>query len=329
MWRFNPIYKTTIWGGSAIGPFKGAAGAGVPCGHVGESWEVSGLDGDLSEVADGPDSGSTLPELIHKYGAGLMGAECLRRYGCRFPLLVKLLDAAADLSVQVHPDDAMAGRLGLPNGKNEMWYVLRTRPGARLCAGFSRSVSRADYPELVANGDITAHLNFTEVHPHEAYFIPAGTVHALCSGCLVLEIQQSSDVTYRIFDYNRRDKDGRLRQLHTELAMDALHFDGVGSHRIEYDAEPEEGVAPLLTTPQFDVNRIAVERPLTRCYGALDSFKLLCVAEGEVRITSSCGAMDAGQGTVVLAAADERNLRLTPLSGSAVIIETYINPHSK
>lgn len=324
MWSFLPIYKQTVWGGSAIAPFKGARTG--PTEGVGESWEVSGLEGNLSVVADGPDRGLTLPELIDRYGAALMGRAHLQRFGRRFPLLVKLLDAARDLSVQVHPDSRMAGVQGLPNGKDELWYVLQTRPGARLCAGFSREVSRDDYPALVEGGQITEHLNYRSVAPGEAYYIPAGTVHALCAGCLVLEIQQSLDVTYRIFDYQRPDKDGHLRELHTELAMDALHFGPARSTRLDYDRRAEK--AELLRSPQFNVNRLRLPGPMTQRYGTLDAFKLLCVAQGAATLASSSGNVTARQGSVLLVGADERNVRMTPLEDDTIIIETFIDPQN-
>ena len=218
MWTFLPILKSTIWGGDSIAPFKGIKTDKTA---IGESWEISGVEGDESVVAAGPDKDMTLTALIDKYGEKLLGKKNFQRFGNRFPLLVKIIDAAQDLSVQVHPDDDMARRLGQANGKTEMWYVLKAKKDARLALGFTRAIGREEFRPLVESGEIENVLRFIPVRKGEAYFIPGRTVHAIGKGMMVAEIQQTSDVTYRLYDYRRKGPDGKERQLHIDLAEEA------------------------------------------------------------------------------------------------------------
>ena len=187
MWKFNPILKTTIWGGDKIAALKHIPDAPA---NVGESWEISGVEGSESTVVSGPDKGLTLIELIRRHGAKMMGERNLTRYGERFPLLIKFIDARTDLSVQVHPDDTLAQKRGMANGKTEMWYVLDgSDHDARLAFGLKRPVTREEYPELARTGEIENVLNYTHVTSGEVYFIPAGRVHSIGAGSLVAEIQ--------------------------------------------------------------------------------------------------------------------------------------------
>lgn len=231
MWIFNPILKSTIWGGERIATYKGIA---TDLEKVGESWELSGVEGDESVVAEGIDAGMTLPALIDRYGASLMGHRNYEKFGNRFPLLIKFIDAREDLSVQVHPDDAMSQKYGMPNGKTEMWFVLDAAEGARLANGFKNPVDPADYETLVKSGEIENVLNFVEIKPGDTYFIPAGRVHAIGKGAFVAEIQQTSDATYRLYDYHRKDKNGNERELHTELAKEAVNFNDTDGNPVDY-----------------------------------------------------------------------------------------------
>lgn len=322
MWRFDPILKPTIWGGNRIAAFKGCKPFPPELGPIGETYELSGMPGEESVVARGKHAGQTLTQLIESERESLLGHKVWNKYGSRFPLLVKFLDADRDLSVQVHPDDDMARRLNLPNGKSEMWYVLEATPEARLCAGFTSPLPPACYSDMVADNSITEHLHYTPVKEGEVYYLPAGTVHSLGKGCLVLEIQQPSDVTFRIYDFLRRDSDGNLRELHTDLAFDALNFSRCGSSQILY---PDERETPsgLLSTPHFTVNRMHLSYRHHRNYRDVDSFKVLVVVKGEAVIDDGLDCVNATQGSVLLIAADRREVVITPLP-EAIIIETYI-----
>lgn len=343
MWTFKPLFKTTIWGGDRIAPYKGLCspdsvsacmmpdGQVADMSQVGESWEISGVAGDESVVASGPDAGMTLPELLRKYGASLLGRENFARFGDRFPLLIKFIDAKQDLSVQVHPDDALAQQRGMANGKTEMWYVVDSDPGAKLANGFNRRVDRSEYAGLVESGKIEEVLNFCAIKPGDVYFIPAGRVHAIGAGSFVCEIQQTSDATYRIYDYHRKDKNGNERQLHTELALDAINFDDTDGAAVKYDRRENEAVC-VVRSPFFTTDVISMNEPVTRDYSELDSFVVLICTDGEAVV--ECGARSEGrvtedqdivlrQGETVLLPASAGAVTLRP-QGNATLIETYI-----
>lgn len=322
MWRFKPILKPTIWGGNRIAAFKGHAPYSPELGPIGETYELSGMPTEESIVCEGTHVGFTLTQLIKTEGASLVGNRVWNKYGSRFPLLVKFLDASRDLSVQVHPDDKMAANLSLPNGKSEMWYVLEATSEARLCAGFKSPQSPEQYSDMVADGSITKQLNYTPVKPGEAYYIPAGTVHSLGKGCLVLEIQQPSDVTFRIYDFLRRDTNGNLRELHTELAQEALNFGRSGSSQILY---PDERETPsgLLSTSHFTVNRMHLSYKHHRNYRDIDSFKVLVIVKGTAEIDDGEDCITASQGSVLLIAAKNKEITISP-HNEVIIIETYI-----
>lgn len=282
MWKFAPIYKETIWGGCRIAALKGHTSPS-PC--VGEAWELSSLPMWETVVADGPDKGKTLRELCREYGDEFMGRSVRSRYGDRFPLLVKFIDATADLSVQVHPDDEGARRHGYPNGKNEMWYVVEAEPGARIADGFREPVSPEEFARIVESGDIESRLNYVDVSVGDAYYVPAGSVHALGAGTMVVEVQQTSDTTYRIYDYGRRDNAGAPRPLHAELARDVIDFGRRGGIPIPY-VEKEDGVSPIVSTPYFNVSLVMVSEEMRLDFSAVDSFVILVGVAGRCRVRS-------------------------------------------
>ena len=227
IYRFVPLFKETIWGGNRILPFKGLPSDSR---QIGESWEVSGVQGQESVVADGPDAGKTLGELCAAYGAALMGTANAGRYGTSFPLLIKFIDAASPLSVQVHPDDEYARRVENDNGKTEMWYILGADEGAGIYCGFKRDTDKEEFLAKVKDGTVEELLNFIPVKEGDCFLIEAGTVHAIGAGCVICEVQQSSNVTYRVYDYNRRGADGKLRPLHVEKAVDVINFKAFEDH---------------------------------------------------------------------------------------------------
>lgn len=319
MWTFTPILKSTIWGGSRIAPFKGID---TQMSAIGESWEVSGVPGSESVVAEGPDAGLTLPQLIDKYGLDLLGKKNFSRFGHRFPLLIKFIDAAADLSVQVHPDDEMARRHGSPNGKTEMWYMIDAAPGARLALGFNRPVDPATLRPLLDSGDIESLLRYIPVKAGDAFLIPAGTVHAIGPGCLIAEIQQTSDDTYRLYDYRRRDAAGNLRPLHIDLAMEATDFNYTQGAPQHYTPVRDIPVC-LASTPYFTTNVLHLDMEVMRDYREMDSFVILIAVRGKA--TVACGESKATlpAGRSLLIPASAKGVVITP-EGDFSALETYI-----
>jgi len=219
---FEPVLKPTLWGGRKLGT---ALGKPLPPNElIGESWEVSGVKDNISVVANGPLQGRLLTDLMDTYKSDLLGAGVYERYPDEFPLLIKFIDANQDLSIQVHPDDELARQRHNSFGKTEMWYVIDAEPGATLISGFNRPTSRAEYLEYFHNGRLMELLNRESVAPGDVFFLPAGRVHTIGKGLLIAEIQQTSNITYRIYDFDRVDKDGNKRQLHTEEALDAIDY---------------------------------------------------------------------------------------------------------
>lgn len=321
MWQFKPILKQTIWGGDRIASFKGIV---TDLGNVGESWEVSGVEGSESVVADGPDKGLTLPELIAKYGASLMGNRNFDRYGTRFPLLIKFIDAREDLSVQVHPDDEMAQKYGEHNGKTEMWYVVDADKGAKLANGFRKPVNPDDYDSLVVSGEIENVLNFVAISPGETYFIPAGRVHAIGKGAFVAEIQQTSDATYRLYDYHRKDKNGNERELHTALAKEAVNFNDTEGASVKYKEIPNIPVN-LVRCPMFTTNVLEADGLLIRDYSEIDSFIVIILIKGEMDIREKDEIRHVRQGETVMIPASAKGVEIMPRS-EILLLETYLEP---
>ncbi len=317
MWTFQPIFKHTIWGGKRIPAYLG-----IPSGEeqIGECWCISSVEGSESVVTDGIDKGLSISRLIDKYGSALVGKKNFAKYGNEFPLLVKFIDAHDDLSVQVHPDDNLARRYGMPNGKNEMWYVVDALPGTRLANGFKSPVDPERYEELVNSGKIENSLNFIEIKKGDAFFIPAGNVHTIGKGAFIVEVQQSSDATYRMYDYHRKDKFGNERELHTSLAKEAINFSRIHNEKINAEVI-DDGIRNLTTSEYFITNIINADKQLTRDYSSLDSFVILLVTEGTVSVECDGETRTLGTGDTILIPASASGVTLTP-SPSAELLET-------
>ncbi len=267
--KFKPLLKERIWGGSRM---RSVLGKRLPSGKkIGESWELSGVEGDLSVVANGYLAGNDIEELIEVYMGDLVGDTVYEKFGVEFPLLIKFIDAAEALSIQVHPDDALAAERHNAYGKTEMWYVLDSDADANLYLGFNRNVSREEYLDSVEAGTLSDMLTRVDVKPGDAYFIPAGTIHSIGGGVMVLEIQQTSDITYRVFDWNRTDKDGNSRELHTDLAVDAMDFHRRDDLDITVVPKPHEAV-PMQSCDYFASSLLSVDGTMVRPYVELDSF---------------------------------------------------------
>ncbi len=320
--KFEPILKQTLWGGDKIIPFK-HLNETLP--NVGESWEVSAVEGSESVVANGADKGYTLPEMVRKYKEELVGEANYARFGNKFPLLIKFIDAKLDLSIQVHPGDELAKKRHNSFGKNEMWYVIAADKGAKLISGFAEEITPKEYKDRVHNGTFAEVLQTCAIEPGDVFYVPAGRVHGIGAGAFVAEIQQTSDITYRIFDYNRKDKDGKSRELHTSQAMDAINFSDVqDDFRTEYERvqnEPVEMVAsPYFTTSVYDMTE-----EITCDYSELDSFVIFICVEGSCRLTDdNQNEITLRAGETVLLPAAVQEVTIVPEDQRVKLLETYV-----
>ena len=320
--KFEPILKQTLWGGDKIIPFK-HLNETLP--NVGESWEVSAVEGSESVVANGADKGYNLPEMVRKYKEELVGEANYARFGNKFPLLIKFIDAKLDLSIQVHPGDELAKKRHNSFGKNEMWYVIAADKGAKLISGFAEEITPKEYKDRVHNGTFAEVLQTCAIEPGDVFYVPAGRVHGIGAGAFVAEIQQTSDITYRIFDYNRKDKDGKSRELHTSQAMDAINFSDVqDDFRTEYERvqnEPVEMVAsPYFTTSVYDMTE-----EITCDYSELDSFVIFICVEGSCRLTDdNQNEITLRAGETVLLPAAVQEVTIVPEGQRVKLLETYV-----
>lgn len=323
--KFEPFLRPMIWGGEKIAAYKQIE---TPIHDIGESWEISGYGDHLTAVADGPLAGKTLPELVREYKGALVGEKVYAQYGEEFPLLIKFIDAQSDLSIQVHPDDAMAAKhhgAGM-KGKTEMWYVIGADPGACLYCGLKKAVTPEEYAAKVADGTITDILARYEVQEGDVFFLPAGRIHAICSGCLIAEIQQTSDLTYRIWDYGRLGKDGKPRQLHTALAQDAIDYTVYPSYRTDYTPQLNKEVE-VVSCPYFTTAVLDLTAPLEKDLARLDSFLVvMCLrGAGSVLTTASDGTETCTplhQGETLLIPACTALVRFVPEEGGAMKLLT-------
>lgn len=312
---FRPYLKTVIWGGDKICAYKGIESSEK---NIGESWEISAVPGHESVVAEGTYEGLKITELIDRFGAELLGTEVARRYDGKFPLLIKIIDAADNLSVQVHPDDALAQKRHGSLGKTEMWYIIQADKGARIFAGLNVEMTPDDYVRRVAEGTFASTLAVHDSHPGDIFFLPAGRVHAIGAGNLLAEIQESSDVTYRIYDYDRRDAAGNPRELHTEQAKDAIDYRVYPDYKSP--AAPADVVdATIVSCDHFTTDRIlldgSLDLPLTPA-----SFTVLMCIEGEVTLSYAGGSMKVEQGHTVLIPAA---LTAVTATGKATLLTSH------
>ena len=321
--KFKPRIKERIWGGQAILNKKGkAAGRLAKDKLYGESWDLSSVKGDISVVANGFLKGNNLEEIIEVYMGELVGEQIFEQYGLEFPLLIKYLDCNDKLSVQVHPDDALALERHGSFGKTEAWYVVDCKPGASIYLGFKDlNLTREEYIAAVAESRLEELLNKVEVKPGDIFFIPAGTVHALGAGLEVVEVQQTSDVTYRIYDWDRVDAEGKSRELHTSLAVDAIDFESDAEllHR-EYNLA-KGGDAKVIECNYFTMtlHDVAGVKELDR--SSLDSFVVFIALNGSVRIVADGNEETLAEGEVILIPAEVNDITI---EGDAKLMEVYI-----
>lgn len=319
--KFKPILKTLVWGGEKIAPYKGIE---TDQHKIGESWELSGVRGNESVVAEGPLAGKTIAELVKEYKGALIGDHVWDNTGEEFPLLVKFIDALQDLSIQVHPDDALAAeRHNGSKGKTEMWYVIDAAPGAHLLVGLKERITPEIYAQKVADGTITDVLCRYDVKPGDVFFLPAGRIHAICGGCLIAEIQQTSDITYRIFDYNRPGLDGKPRQLHTELAKDAIDYTVCKDYRTEYTPLQDEEVE-VVSCPYFTTSIYDLTLPYAKDLSGIDSFLVVMGLEGRGTLEVDGQEIGLAQGETILIPAEADDICFIPEEGNLKVLTSYI-----
>lgn len=319
--KFAPIYKDKIWGGDKIKSILDKDYGNLP--NCGESWELSGVEGNVSVVTNGYLAGNDLNELIEIYMGDLVGENIYEHFGNEFPLLIKFIDANDDLSIQVHPDDEMAAERHNSYGKTEMWYVIQADKGAKLQSGFNQEVDQDLYLEKLEAVQLPDILNFEEVTSGDVFFIPAGRVHAIGKGILLAEIQQTSDITYRIYDYDRRDDKGNTRELHTDLALDAIDYTVFPEYKSKYDTKVNESVE-LASCKYFTTNVLELNRSVEKDYNKLDSFVIYICLDGEVSIETEAGNESVKLGETILLPAAIESVTLKPLSDKAKLLEVYI-----
>ncbi|MDR1090033.1 MAG: class I mannose-6-phosphate isomerase [Prevotella sp.] len=318
--KFKPILKSIIWGGDEICEFKKITPAED---GVGESWEVSGVEGNISVVANGELENKSLDELISLYKEQLVGKKNYESFGTKFPLLIKFIDARDNLSIQVHPDDKLAKKRHDSFGKTEMWYVINAAPGAFLYSGFQKQMTPESYVKSIEDNTFADYLAKHDVNKGDVFFLPAGRVHAIGAGTFIAEIQQTSDITYRIYDYNRKDAGGNGRELHTGLAKDAIDYKVYDNYRTSYVRKENQPVE-LESCKYFTTNLLDATKDITRDYASIDSFIIYICMGGACSIRDNKGNdLHIRQGETVLIPADTESVIIRP-DAHVLLLETYV-----
>jgi len=319
--KFKPLYKEIIWGGQKL---KTLLNKNIPAGKtIGESWEISAVEENISVVSNGFLEGNNLQELIEIYMGDLVGEKVYQRFGDEFPLLIKFIDANDKLSIQVHPNDELAKKRHNAYGKTEMWYVIDAEPNAELITGFNQKLDTQTYQQHFENKTLTEILNREKVKKADVFFLPAGRVHAIGSGIVLAEIQQTSDITYRIYDWERVDKNGNQRELHTELALDAIDYLHYDSYRSEYEMEYNKS-SNMVDCKYFTANILPLNKPIQADYNLIDSFVIYMCIEGGFSIDCGTGEkVEVKMGETVLLPAECKSVTLSPY-GKTKIIEVFL-----
>jgi mannose-6-phosphate isomerase len=318
--KFKTIYKDKIWGGQKIKTYLHKDFGSLP--NCGETWEISGVKSDVSVVADGALAGESLADLLVKYQDELVGKKVYDHFGNIFPLLVKFIDANEDLSIQVHPDDELAKKRHNSFGKTEMWYVIEADPGSTLIAGFNKELTQQEYLDKFNSGHLTDVLNKEDVEAGDVFFLPAGRVHTIGKGLLIAEIQQTSDITYRIYDFDRVDDKGNKRELHTEEALAAIDYKHYPEYKTQYQPEKDKAVH-LVSCPYFTTNLLDFTHSTTKDYSSLDSFVIYVCVEGEFTVKHNNEAYPVAMGDCILLPKSINKVELETTKGFK-ILESYI-----
>ncbi|MEO8773964.1 MAG: type I phosphomannose isomerase catalytic subunit [Gelidibacter sp.] len=315
--RFRPILKDKIWGGTKL---KSLLHKDSQLPNVGESWEISDVEGDTSIVSNGSLENQSLKHLLSTYKAGLIGEKNYDKFGNKFPLLIKFIDAKEDLSIQLHPNDELAAKRHNSFGKTEMWYVMQADEGSNLIVDFNRKMTSEVYLKHLENKTLTQILNFDKVKTGDTYFIEVGRVHAIGAGVLLAEIQQTSDITYRIYDWDRKDDQGNERELHTDLAIDAIGFDMDDNYRIDYDKRLNKS-NEMVSCPYFTTNYLEIDKEVDK-ENTKDSFVIYICVDGEAEIKTGKHSEVIKKGETILIPAALKSYQI--VSKHATLLEVYV-----
>ena len=318
--KFQPILKSIIWGGNDISKFKNLES--IEDG-IGESWEISAVEDSISVVKNGELEGKPLDELINEAKGQFVGEKIYAKFGNKFPLLIKFIDAQDDLSIQVHPNDELAKKRHNSFGKTEMWYVVKAKPDAFIISGFKDKITPEQYLEKVEDNTFTDALQKHLVKEGDVYYLPAGRVHAIGSGCFIAEIQQTSDITYRIYDYNRKDAQGKGRELHTELAKDAIDYTVYDSYETEYKTEKNK-LVELVSCEYFTTNLLYLDKQFEQNISDIDSFIVYMCLEGNCTLVDDKqNKITIEQGETILIPASAKQIIISPTSKTK-LLQTYV-----
>ncbi len=319
--KFNPIYKNKIWGGTRL---KNILEKGIVGDKCGESWEISGVNNDISVVTAGELKGKNLKQLLTYYKSDLVGRKNYQQFGIEFPLLIKFIDANDVLSLQVHPDDKMAKELHNSFGKTEMWYVLESKKKANLIAGLKHKISEIEFKEKIKLGELSQVLNYEKVKQGDSFFLPAGQIHAIGAGVLLAEIQQSSDITYRVYDWDRKDENGTGRELHIENSIKAINFDNIYSSYITYNRIKNKRNS-IKQSEFFTVNYLNLNKIFQIDYSTLDSFVIYMCVDGVCELThNNQDFINLSKGETVLIPAKYKKLKII-VNETVEILEIFID----
>ncbi|WP_318309949.1 type I phosphomannose isomerase catalytic subunit [Flagellimonas crocea] len=302
--KFEPILKERLWGGTKL---KDVLNKPIESDITGESWELSGVQGDISKVSNGDLKGKSLQELMDEQGEALLGKSVLERFGKDFPILIKFIDAKQDLSIQLHPNDELAKKRHNSFGKTEMWYIMDADPGSKLIVGFNKDVEKEEYVKSIEDGTLTDLMNYERVREGDTFFINTGKIHAIGAGVLLAEIQQTSDITYRVYDFDRKDKDGNLRELHTSLAVDAIDYEKKNDFKVRYNKKTDH-VNPMVNCPYFKTNFMELTQPIKQDFSKKDSFVIYMCVGGEAVIKNNWGSAPIRKGETVLVSASSTRI---------------------
>ncbi len=317
--KFKPIILEKIWGGTKL---HTVLNKDTPSDKAGESWEISGVQENISIVSEGFLKGNNLQELLEIYMGDLVGDRVFEKFGYEFPLLVKFIDAGDKLSIQVHPDDILAANRHGSFGKTEMWYVIQADNDAEITVGFNREVTREEYLNHLNGKTLKKILNTEKACEGDVFFLPSGRLHAIGAGILLAEIQQTSDITYRVYDYDRPDESGKLRELHTDMALDAIDFSYHDNYKTVYQKKPDER-ADLIRCDYFRTNLYEISKPVELDYLGKDSFVIIICINGKIKLEYQGGTTALSGGETILVPAAIKDLYLTPAVRSK-FLEVYI-----
>jgi mannose-6-phosphate isomerase len=322
--KFETVLKEKVWGGDTLVSEFNKTATGSH--HIGESWELSAVAENQSVISNGFLAGNNIEELIEVYMGDITGDSIYEKFGNEFPLLIKFIEAQEDLSVQVHPGNDLAKKRHQAYGKTEMWYILKSKKGSKLYTGFREGVTREIYEEAIKNGEIEELLNVESVEPGDTFFTPAGRVHAIGAGIVLVEIQQTSDITYRIYDWNRKGTGKEKRELHTDLALEAIDFKPAVENKINIKPVPNK-TENLVNCEFFNTNILIFNKPINKEYYFNDSFVVYICIEGEFLISWENNSEKVTKGETVLLPAMIKEVILIPVN-EAHILEVYINSES-